>query len=161
MSTQPVSTADKLPAPGSPEWLREIADDREPLAMMTPAGLRAAADRIEQAEAERDRLREANECLAAANERLVGVLIHAGAPEEPSGTSELAAWADGVLADRARLDWLERAPAFAAWKGQQRNTGAPIVDLHDIGDAEDQLGDVLSSGKTVREAIDAARKEAK
>jgi hypothetical protein len=58
------------PQPGSPEWLREFAAWAEGLELIESAGLRAAADRLEQLEAERDRLREDEARLIAAGNNL-------------------------------------------------------------------------------------------
>lgn len=64
--------------------------------------------------------------------------------------------------DSARLDWLEKSESFAVWKGVYSGLhplkGQPVIDLHDLGDAEDSLGDVIGAGGTLRAAIDAARR---
>jgi predicted nuclease with TOPRIM domain len=121
MSTQPVSNADKLPQPGSPEWLRDNA-----LGWRTPTadGLRAAAERIEQladeldrlcadfvamraraekAEAERDRLRED---LSATVARLGDAEQERDGLKEQIRQLEHEAWLGRI--DREMLDWIEK-----------------------------------------------------
>jgi len=43
-----MSTEDNTPTPGTAAWLRMAADHWEPTALLLAAGLRAAAERIEQ-----------------------------------------------------------------------------------------------------------------
>lgn len=66
---------------------------------------------------------------------------------------------EALQSDKARLDWLSSRDSFAVWMGlwsELTNTpGQPVCDIHDLGDAEGYLGELMATGNTLREAIDA------
>ena len=71
-------------------------------------------------------------------------------PLPPLSGSAASATADSVLEDAARLDWLALAgPASIC----------VVIDRPHDGEVEVATDDVTGYGKTLREALDAARKQ--
>lgn len=65
--------------------------------------------------------------------------------------------------DKGRLDWLSNYGSVGIWagfySGSHPQSGQPVTEISELGDAESLLGGEISSAPCLRAAIDAAMEE--
>lgn len=65
---------------------------------------------------------------------------------------------DALLADKRRLDWLEKESPLALWRGF-KNTGEPLFEVSRMDEDGQDVTGPDAKGADIRAAIDAAMKE--